>query len=492
MFINDFYFFQFEVFFICFIVISLLFYTYLSGKNFETLENKKRNYLVSKISKPVFSFGIFILCILAWNTPSESYYLFNEYYQNTPLTSSLRLIICLLFFVFLLSIELTLEFEFWVLIMLSIFASIAILNANDLISFFFSIELQSLSLYILVATRQTSSFSTEAALKYFTIGSFSSAVMLLGVALMYGVCGLTSFNDLRLFIPYYKLLGEYSIIFILGFTLFLVGILFKLGAAPFHIWIPDVYSGTSWLILSYIATLPKLAIFLVSAKLYYLIFLSLSIFYQPIFQVSALLCIIIGSLSAIYQVKLKRFIAYSSITNSAYMLILFSMSDISSICNFFFYSLTYVTIMLGIFVIFNNLRNWSNNSSLIRLNALANLYEINSPLAFSILVLIFSLAGIPPFWGFFSKMIVFYSLVVNNNILIAILLAIWAVISTYYYLRLVKLIFFNRNNWTFFSPISYSSALIISFITLLNIIFVFDPSFLFNLIKILGYYLLLW
>lgn len=128
---------------------------------------------------------------------------------------------------------------------LSVFSSILILNAADLMSFFFAIELQSLTLYVLIATKQNSALSTEAALKYFTIGSFSSALILFGISFLYGVTGLTSFNDLRLFMLYYNNLNAYVTLFVLGFSLFLVGMLFKIGAAPFHIWIPDVYGGSS-------------------------------------------------------------------------------------------------------------------------------------------------------------------------------------------------------------------------------------------------------
>jgi NADH:ubiquinone oxidoreductase subunit 2 (subunit N) len=230
---NDFYFAQFEIFFICFVVITLVFYTYLTTK----VLNSTYNYLFGKkLLKQVFIFGVIVLIILAWNTPMETYYLFFGFYQNNPFTNVIRIFICILFLIFLIGVRLDFDFEFWVLMALSVFSSILILNAADMMSFFFAIELQSLTLYILVATKQNSALSTEAALKYFTIGSFSSTLMLFGISFLYGVTGLISFNDLRLFMSYnYNNLGVYSNLFILGFSLFLVGILFKVGAAPFHI-----------------------------------------------------------------------------------------------------------------------------------------------------------------------------------------------------------------------------------------------------------------
>lgn len=146
--------------------------------------------------------------------------------------------------------------------------------------------------------------------------------------------------------------------------------------------------------------------------------------YQPIFYVTAVLSIVIGSLSAIYQVKLKRLFAYSAITNAAYLTVLLSTNGFFSIFSFVFYLISYVLVVLGIFIIFTNLRNWSTGSHLFRISSLTNLYEINSALALCLSVLIFSLAGIPPFLGFFSKLFVFYMLITNNNIFIAILIAI--------------------------------------------------------------------
>lgn len=486
---NDFYFAQFEIFFLCFVIITLIFYTYLTTKVFL---NSTYNLLGKKLLKQVFVFGVIILSVLAWNTPMETYYLFFGFYQNNPFTNVIRIFICILFLIFLIGVKLDFDFEFWVLMAISVFSSILIFNAADIMSFFFAIELQNLTLYILVATKQNSALSTEAALKYFTIGSFSSALMLFGISFLYGVTGLTSFNDLKLFMLYYNNLGIYYTLFILGFSLFLVGILFKIGAAPFHIWIPDVYGGSSWSVLAYISILPKFAVFLVTGKFYYLTFLFMSNIYQPIFHVTAISSVLIGSLSAIYQIKLKRLFAYSAITNAAYLVILLATNDFFSVFSFMFYLISYTLIILGIFIIFTNLRNWSTGFHLFRISSLTNLYEINPALALCLLVLIFSLAGIPPFLGFFSKLFVFYALITNNNIFIAITIAILTVVSTYYYLRLVKLMFFNRNSWIFFKPIPYSSALLVSVIIVINVLFILDPTVLINLIKIITYYFLLW
>jgi NADH-quinone oxidoreductase subunit N len=291
-----------------------------------------------------------------------------------------------------------------------------LLNSNDLVSLFFVIELQSLSFYILVASKQTSSFSTESGLKYFILGCFSSGIILFGISLIYGFTGLLSYDDLTLFVSSFlvnsKTVGNFPFYFpfvamIVGTILLTIGFLFKFGAVPFHMWMPDVYEGAPMIITFYLSTIPKIALIFVMFKIYYCVIFPLFVFYQNLFLTSALLSIILGSIAAIYQVKLKRLLTYSMITNTGYLLLSFSFGDVSGIYVTVFYLISYILIMLGLFFCFICLRTRSGNFLIKRINMLANLIEINPYLAFSIFILLFSIAGVPPLLGFYSKFFLF-------------------------------------------------------------------------------------
>jgi NADH-quinone oxidoreductase subunit N len=170
---------------------------------------------------------------------------------------------------------------------------------------------------------------------------------------------------------------------------------------------PDVYEGAPMIITFYLSTIPKIALLFVMFKLYYGVFFPLFVFYQNLFVISSLLSIILGSIAAIYQVKLKRLLTYSMITNTGYILLSFSFGDISGIYVTVFYLISYILIMLGLFFCFICLRSRSTNFLIKRINILANLVEINPYLAFSIFILLFSIAGIPPLLGFYSKFFLF-------------------------------------------------------------------------------------
>jgi len=246
---------------------------------------------------------------------------------------------------------------------------------------------------------------------------------------------------------------------------------------------PDVYEGAPMIITFYLSTIPKMALLFVMFKLYYGVFFPLFVFYQNLFVISALLSIILGSIAAIYQVKLKRLLTYSMITNTGYILLSFSFGDISGIYITVFYLVSYILIMLGLFFCFICLRSRSTNFLIKRINILANLVEINPYLAFSIFILLFSIAGIPPLLGFYSKFFLFLFSVKFKMYWLALLFVVFSVVSVFYYIRLVKLMYFNRlSGWVFLHEIPFSNAFIIALITLLNCVFFINPNLVFKFI----------
>jgi NADH-quinone oxidoreductase subunit N len=493
LFLNDLNFFYFELYFLFAVSILLIFFVMLSNKKIAS--SKYLN--VSGIFLNISFFVILVLLFLLNSSCQDSYYLFSGFYFNDDSAVFFKNLLLISFLLFLFSVKnYTLklknyDFEFILILLISLFSSLLLLNSGDLISLFFIIELQSLSFYILVASKQTSSFSTESGLKYFILGCFSSGIILFGISLIYGFTGLLSYNDLSLFVSSF-LFTESTLNFYLyfpftglvaGLTLLTIGFLFKLGSVPFHMWMPDVYEGAPMIITFYLSTIPKMALLFVMFKLYYGVFFPLFVFYQNLFVISALLSIILGSIAAIYQVKLKRLLTYSMITNTGYILLSFSFGDISGIYITVFYLVSYILIMVGLFFCFICLRSRSTNFLIKRINILANLVEINPYLAFSIFILLFSIAGIPPLLGFYSKFFLFLFSVKFKMYWLALLFVVFSVVSVFYYIRLVKLMYFNRlSGWVFLHEIPFSNAFIIGLITLLNCVFFINPNLVFKFI----------
>lgn len=490
LFINDIHFFYFELFFLFSIFLFLIFFVFLSN-----ISNYKGSYFkVSDSLLNLLFFVIIVLLILLNNNSNFPYYIFNGFYFNDGVVLFFKNVILIFFFFYLLLLKnyskyfSNYDFEFIIILLISLFSGILILNSNDFISLFFILELQTLSFYIIVASRQTSSFSTESGLKYFILGSFSSGIMLFGISLIYGFTGLLNFNDLSLFTSSLIVFkgSEFNLPFlgfIFGFTLFSVGLIFKFGAAPFHMWLPDVYEGAPLVITAYLSIFPKISLIYIFIKLYYQIFFDLFFYCQIFFIIVAVFSIAIGSVAAIYQIKLKRLLTYSMITNSGYLILSIALSDFTGVFVTIFYFLSYIFIMLGLFFCFFCLRDRSSGLLIKKITTLTNLLEVNPYLSFSLLVLLFSIAGIPPILGFYGKMFLFMFALKLKTYWVAFLFVIFSALSVFYYIRLVKLMYFNRTNSKLFlvTP-SFNFSLIIAFITIVNCFFFINPNLIFKLL----------
>jgi len=246
------------------------------------------------------------------------------------------------------------------------------------------------------------------------------------------------------------------------------------------------------IITAYLSTIPKISLLFIFFKLYYIVFFEVFAVYQILFVLTALMSIILGSVAAIYQIKLKRLLTYSMITNTGYIVLGLSLGDVSGIYVTLFYLLSYIVIMLGLFSIFTTLRTVTNNILIKRINSLINLSEINPFLSFSLFILLFSIAGIPPLLGFYGKLFLFAFTLKAKMYWLTLLFVIFSVVSVFYYIRLVKVIYFNRSSsgsWTFLKDIPFSNAFIISLITLLNCIFFVNPNIVFKFIYNFTFYI---
>lgn len=500
LFVNDLHFFYFEIYFLFSLIFLLIFFVFLSNKRSFRISY----YLdVSKIFLNLIPFVVLILILLVNGNTEQPYSIFGGFYYNDFSVTLVKNILLFTFLAFILlvrSYTLNLrvyDFEFILVLFISLFSSILILNSNDLTSLFFIIELQSLTFYILVSSKQTSSFSTESGLKYFILGCFSSGIILFGISLIYGFTGLLSFYDLTLFVSSFQYIQNSPFVysfsmngFVIGFLFITVGIFFKLGSVPFHMWMPDVYEGSPMFITAYLSTIPKISLIFIIFKLYYCVFFSLFIFYQFLFILTAILSVILGSVAAIYQVKIKRLLTYSMITNTGYLLLALSLGDAAAIFSTFFYLISYIFIMIGLFLSFISLRNRSNNFLIKKISLLANLFEVNPYLAFSIFILLFSIAGIPPLLGFYSKFFLFLFTLKSKLYFVSLVFVIFSVVSVFYYIRLVKIMYFNRSSgWIFLHDIPFYSSLLISVITIINCFFFLNPNFILKVAYNFTFYL---
>jgi proton-translocating NADH-quinone oxidoreductase chain N len=383
-------------------------------------------------------------------------------------------------------------FEFIILLLFSILSMLLMISSYDFISFYLTIEFQSLCFYVLAASKRNSEFSTEAGLKYFILGAFSSGILLFGFSIIYGFTGITNFGEFTLlFAGAANVAGDPASVappILLGILFVAVGFLFKLTAAPFHMWAPDVYEGSPTAITAFFSITPKIAILAVFTRLF------LSSFYD--LMVATLACqkillfcsgasMIVGALAALSQHKIKRLLAYSSIGHIGYILLGLSCSTGEGIESLTIYLIVYIIMTINIFAIILSLESrvggGSENSVRIKyISDLAMLGNTNPILAFTLSCTLFSMAGIPPLAGFCSKFYIFFSALNASLYFFAFLGVITSVISCFYYIRLIKIMYFEkRSTWIIYKPIEKEISILLGLTSFFILFFFFYPLPLF-------------
>nr|YP_010164472.1 Nad2 [Polyopes lancifolius]QRM91067.1 Nad2 [Polyopes lancifolius] len=363
------------------------------------------------------------------------------------------------------------SFEYWILILLAVLAMLFVVQSFDLLGIYLAIEFQSLTFYILASFKRNSEFSTEAGLKYFVLGAFSSAFLLFGSSVLYGLTGLTNLGDLSKFFSG-MLLEElsFAIGIAISFIFILVALLFKLSAAPFHMWAPDVYEGSPTSVTAFFSIMPKLVILSILFRLLAFSFHDFLPFWRDIILVCTILSLLIGTLGAFSQIKWKRFFAYSSITHVGFFLLALLVGDSESVSNIVFYAIIYIITLLGTFSFVISLRilKYPNQFQSRYLNDLNSLSTTNSLLAVSITLILFSMAGIPPMAGFFAKFFVLLTALQSYAIGVSIFAVLMSCIASFYYIRLIKTMYFGKsNNWVVSYPVDKFSSITLGISTLL-------------------------
>ena len=383
-------------------------------------------------------------------------------------------------------------FEYFSLYFLSLLGILLLINTYDLISAYLVIELQALAFYILACFKRTSSFSTESGLKYFILGSFISGLFLLGSFFIYAFLGTLNINDIGLILSFSVEDIYFKIIIIIGAVLITISLLFKAAVAPFHFWAPDVYEGAPLSSSIIFSIIPKFSIFVFLMR-WLSIFINDFIFLKLLLIVAGIFSVFWGAYFAIIQKRIKRFIIYSSISQVGFIVVAASVCSIESYTSIFFYLFIY---LISSIIIWGSLVSLYNfNKNVINFNGKLNLkplyiidmasyFKLNYTWSLMLLFLFFSFAGIPPLSGFLSKLFIILGLVYNDDFLVAVLLIIISIISTYYYLRIIKIIFFDTQKYNVISKSlltvsSYSlniECTILSFCMFLLFFLFFYPS----------------
>lgn len=332
--------------------------------------------------------------------------------------------------------------EYYSLGLFAVIGMLVMSSAYSFLSIYLGLELLSLSLYAMVALYKQSSSATEAAMKYFVMGALASGLLLYGISMIYGITGTINIADIGNLLQYGT--RNSSIMVLLGLIFILAGILFKFGAVPFHMWVPDVYQGAPTSVTLFISSAPKIAAFCITMRILVEAFPAIDVSWQPILTVAAILSMFFGNLLAIAQTNMKRMLAYSSIAHIGYTLlgILAGPNSSQGYSAAMFYISTYVIVAAGAFAIIAILSK--DGYELDQLDDYRGLNARNPWLAFMMLLLMFSMAGVPPTVGFFAKLGLLEALVEAHLVWLAALALVFAIIGAYYYLRIVMLMYFEE------------------------------------------------
>ena len=366
------------------------------------------------------------------------------------------------------------QIEYSILILCSILGMMVMISSNDLMVFYIGLELQSLALYVLASFNKDQLKSSEAGLKYFVLSALSSGILLYGCSLLYGFSGSTNFSIISENINSM----EYGLTF--GIVFILVGLAFKISAVPFHMWAPDVYEGSPTSVTLFFAIVPKIAALTVFIRFLYLPFFNVIHEWQIIIIFLSIASMVFGAVAAIGQKNLKRLIAYSSIGHMGYALVGLSVGTNEGIQSSVSYISIYLIMNLGLFSCLFMMKR--NNKYYENIDDLSGLSKNHPLISFSLLIILFSLAGIPPMAGFFAKFYVFAAVIKQEMYFLAIIGLLAAVISAFYYLRIIKIIYFDPEKEKYDSDHSIGLKISLALSTLLILLYFVFPSTLLEIV----------
>jgi len=430
----------------------------------------------SKIIQNISLITLIITAVITLNETLgiEKVLLFNDSIIIDYLSSFMKIMTLLSAFLVLvissnyLKVFKILKIEYSILILSSVLGMMIMISSNDLIVFYMGLELQSLALYVLASFNRDQLQSSEAGLKYFVLSALSSGLLLYGCSLIYGFTGSTNFNLIA------NQLNPENYALTFGIVFILVGLAFKISAVPFHMWAPDVYEGSPTSVTLFFTMVPKIAALTVFIRFLYVPFLNLIDQWQMILIFLSIASMLFGAIAAIGQTNLKRLIAYSSIGHVGYALAGLATGSNEGIQSSVIYITIYILMNLGLFSCLLMMKR--NNQYYESINDLSGLSKKHPLLSLSFLIILFSLAGIPPLAGFFAKFYIFKAVIEQSMFFLAIVGLLSTVVAAFYYLRIIKIIYFDEEKEGYDTDHSMWLKFSLTASTILILIYFIFPS----------------
>jgi NADH-quinone oxidoreductase subunit N len=437
-------------------------------------------------SKITFNISLLVLLIASIITLNETFSinrvtLFNNSVVIDPMSSLMKIITLIgAFLVLVISSAYLKSFkifkiEYPVLILSSVLGMMVMISSNDLMVFYMGLELQSLALYVLATFNRDQLKSSEAGLKYFVLSALSSGLLLYGCSLIYGFSGSTNFNVIS------SQLNSNEYVLTFGIVFILVGLAFKISAVPFHMWAPDVYEGSPTSVTLFFTMVPKIAALTVFIRFLYVPFLNLIDQWQMIIIFLSIASMLFGAIAAIGQTNIKRLVAYSSIGHIGYTLAGLATGSNEGIQSSIIYISIYVIMNLALFSCLLMLKR--NDQYYEDIEDLSGLSKNHPLLSLSLLVILFSLAGIPPLAGFFAKFYIFKAVIEQSMYFLAIVGLLSTVIAAFYYLRIIKIIYFDKEKEKYDEDHSLWLKFSLTFSTILILLYFIFPSQLIDVVS---------
>lgn len=408
----------------------------------DTVVEEKNNTVIYWLTQ--LTLIIVIALILSQDT-GAAVQVFDGHFVSDPMSTILKIAISVIsLVVFFYSYDYLKEHdlvkgEYFILGLFAVLGMMVMVSAGSLLTVYLGLELLSLSLYAMVAMHRDSQTASEAAMKYFVLGALASGMLLYGISMLYGVSGTLDLSSLA---NYISQNNDNNLLQVFGLVFVVVGVAFKLGAVPFHMWVPDVYEGSPTSVTLFISTAPKIAAFAMAIRLLAEGMGPLVDDWQGMLIVLAILSMATGNIIAISQTNIKRMLAYSTIAHIGFLLLGILSGRASGYAGSMFYVMVYALMSMGSFGMVILLGRKGHEAD--HLDDFKGLSERSPWFAFVMLILMFSLAGVPPFIGFWAKWFVIKEVVAGGHIWVAALAVIFSVIGAYYYLRIIKLMYFDK------------------------------------------------